>query len=62
MSTKRRLRRKQCGDKVRHASRADAEMACRSVAQAHKLDTNLRPYLCQWCRRWHIGHRGQFAG
>lgn len=54
MSSKRRIRRKQCEGKVRHASRDAAITAVRQMAR--RRDVYLVPYRCQFCKGWHIGH------
>lgn len=53
MSSKRRLRRKMCEGKVRHATRDVAMGAVRKLA---RRDIYTVPYLCRFCGGWHIGH------
>jgi hypothetical protein len=47
MSSKRRVRRKQCGTKIKYATQAEAE--------AHQHG-GLRPYRCDYCGKFHLGH------
>ncbi len=53
MSSKRRLRRKMCEGKVRHATR---ELAMVAVAYHAKRGQYTTTYLCKFCRGWHVGH------
>ena len=53
MSSKRRIRRKMCEGKVRHTSRAAAMVA---VAYHAKRGHYTTPYLCKFCKGWHVGH------
>lgn len=58
MASKRRLnraaRKKECGTKVRYASKAEAERACRDVARREKK--HLSGYRCRFCGFYHWGH------
>ena len=59
MSSKRRLRRKQCETKIKHESRSNAFSALRSLL---KRDNKwfMTVYKCKFCGKWHIGHsKGQ---
>ena len=54
MSSKRRRRRRECGDKHHYADEAEALEAARRRAKAgHRVE----PYKCQFGPHWHIGHR-----
>lgn len=53
MSSKRRVRRNQCGAKVRHATHADAMLHLRSLRSRDPLNA----YRCAFCKGWHVGHR-----
>lgn len=50
MASRRRLRAKSCGGKVRHATMASAWIAAR------KTDGEVKPYRCKWCSAFHVGH------
>jgi hypothetical protein len=53
MSSKRRIRRKSCGGKVRYAAQSAAQI------QANRMWRNgskVRPYKCGFCHGWHNGH------
>ena len=57
MASKRRIRRKACSSKVRHASRADALTAMHKViAAGKKHGGRLNVYYCQFCGGYHFGH------
>lgn len=53
MSSKRRIRRKQCGHKVKFVSLADAH---RRAVELWGKGIRLRAYRCRWCNQFHIGH------
>ena len=56
MSSKRRLRRKVCEGKIRHAS-ADAASIERRKLLKRTLDTSrIDVYPCPFCNGYHIGH------
>ena len=58
MSSKRRIRRNQCGRKVRHSDEAQARRAIWRLKQAYG-DAPLaymNTYRCPHCGAWHIGH------
>lgn len=52
LSSKRRLRRKQCAGKVRY----DYWTARAAVARKWKKGIQLRVYPCDFCAGFHIGH------
>ena len=57
MSSKRRIRRNQCGRKVRHADEAAARRAIWKLAQAYGGGLGyMNAYRCPHCSGWHIGH------
>lgn len=49
-----------CHGKLRHPTRdmADAHIAgLKLTTREHpKRQARLVPYLCIWCRQWHVGH------
>lgn len=51
MASKRRIRRKQCGDKQKY----DGESSALAFAIAHLRRTGQyrRIYRCSWCHKWH---------
>lgn len=55
MASKRRLRRKACGDKVRHPTQT---AAVRHLIKLQRKDfaRGMRSYRCRWCGGWHVGH------
>jgi cytochrome c5 len=57
MSSKRRIRNKQCIDKKRHKSIEDA-YAARS-GHVGAFGKQLHASYCQFCHGWHIGHPKQ---
>jgi hypothetical protein len=54
MASRRRLRRRSCGEKASYASEDEAREAVRQLGR--KGGTWLRQYRCRFCRRWHLGH------
>lgn len=57
MSSKRRIRRNQCGRKVRHDDEAAARRAIWKLAQAYGGALGyMAAYRCPHCSGWHIGH------
>ena len=54
MSSKRRVRRKACTGKIRHATFADAVAAARSLYRAN--GEYLTPYRCRFGHHYHTGH------
>jgi hypothetical protein len=49
-----------CKKKTPYSSKAEAARSMRVLKKSGKFtgDThNLKPYLCNICNRWHIGHR-----
>lgn len=56
MSSKRRLRRKQCGDKTRHSTAADALTHIRNLKDRRRINGTVNAYRCRWCGGYHIGH------
>lgn len=53
MASKRRLRRKECQGKVRHASKEEAMDAIRHGGWAFE---GCHAYYCTICNGWHAGH------
>lgn len=51
MSSKRRLRRRSCGSKVRHKTAEFALLALR-----HTRGRDLNVYHCKFCGGYHVGH------
>lgn len=58
MSSKRHLRRKGCGDKVRHATREAARAHLFGLVRKFDKPSSerLETYQCRFCRGWHVGH------
>ena len=54
VSSKRRIRRKQCDGKIRHKTKEDAHSARYSLQK--KTGEWLRIYKCKFCGGWHVGH------
>lgn len=55
MASKRRVRRKSCQGKARHANEENAWKAVRATQDVvHTI--GLEPYKCAFCGWWHIGH------
>jgi hypothetical protein len=57
MSSKRAIRRRGCEGKQRHESIGRAWAAMQSLVRSGKIyGTVPRPYRCQFCHGWHLGH------
>lgn len=56
MSAKRKLRRRQCGHKMRHAGKLSAILHLKALRR--KDDEVMTVYRCRWCGCWHVGHKG----
>jgi hypothetical protein len=54
MASQRRLRRKQCADKIKHSTEADAAFA--AFLLRREKGALLQPYKCRFCHHWHLGH------
>ena len=48
-------RRRECGQKVRHATEAEARREAELLAQEH--GGRFQAYRCPWCGHWHVGSR-----
>ena len=57
VSSKRRLRRKACQGKVRHPSRALAELQQYELIRARRVRGPLNVYRCLFCKGFHVGRR-----
>jgi rubrerythrin len=53
MASKRRLRRKACGDKQRHDSEDAAKR--HAIHLRKKTEVYYQTYKCKFCGKWHIG-------
>lgn len=58
MSSKRAIRRRTCGHKIRHTT---VEAARVHIGQLHhaKGYCPMNAYRCSFCGGWHVGHRGR---
>jgi hypothetical protein len=56
MASKRQVKARSCGGKVRFESQARAKSAVTSLMQ-NRLEVRIHEYRCKYCRLWHIGHR-----
>ena len=55
MSSKRRLRRRSCGIKVRHKTAQKAYVQIISLRRSGKCSGSLAVYHCKFCGGWHVG-------
>lgn len=55
MSSKRRMRRKQCTYKVRHKNKNGAYSALRRVYKNNINNHRLHVYKCNFCGGYHLG-------
>lgn len=56
MASKRRLRRKGCGRKIRYTSQAEALAGLKALTREKGHQGYLTPYHCQFCNGYHFGH------
>lgn len=56
MSSKRRLRRNQCGRKNRHKTVENAMFEVRYIRKINPGTPRLNVYRCQFCGFYHVGH------
>lgn len=56
MASKRRLRRKTCGNKARYPSQEAALNAIKALFRARGFQGYLAPYRCPFCNAFHYGH------
>ena len=56
MSSKRRLRRKQCLHKNRHKSAQAATFEIIAILKRHGHRGHICPYRCPFCGMYHVGH------
>ncbi len=59
MSSRRRVRRRECTRKRAYSSEEEARRVVRSFRRSLPAYDGrwLYPYRCPWCRQWHIGNR-----
>lgn len=55
MASKRHLRRKQCGTKIRHATKGGAQY--HAYLLMRKGEKIIGWYYCKFCNGWHVGHK-----
>jgi hypothetical protein len=55
MASKRRIRRQQCGRKIKYHTRHEAATAAYKSEQKFK-DGWMDAYKCPFCKCWHVGH------
>lgn len=60
MASKRRQRRKQCGDKIPHSHQTAVQEAIRRSRAAGAVEV-FDAYPCPVCGAWHVGHRPKFV-
>jgi len=54
MSSKRAIRRRECGGKIQYDTMAKAVKACWTYQQ--EFGGWMRAYRCKFCKQFHIGH------
>lgn len=57
MSSKRRLRRRQCENKQTHTTEQEAWKHCDHLKI--RFQQRWRPYKCRFCGKWHVGRPGR---
>ncbi len=56
MASLRRLRRKACTGKIRHATALDAFTHIRALHRKQVWQGHLNAYKCRFCNGYHVGH------
>lgn len=56
MSSRRRVRARECTGKVKHETEAAARRALAVSARRPKFEGTVGVYRCRFCRGWHLGH------
>lgn len=59
MSSKRAIRRRVCGRKIRHNSESAARNHIAHLHRRKGWQGHLNAYRCGFCGGWHIGHDGR---
>lgn len=62
MASKRHIRRKVCGGKVRHTSSNAAYAAINALRRNCRVNGRMNAYRCRFCKGWHIGHANGQGG
>lgn len=55
MASKRRIRRKQCGNKERYDTAQEALAVIAELRRKDKLRGHTTPYKCKFCGKFHFG-------
>lgn len=61
MASKRRIRRKECGSKIRYATVELANAFIHSLFRLGKKQGWLSAYKCKHCNGYHVGHPNKAA-
>lgn len=56
VSSKRRIRRKACKSKIRHADGPAGRAALSALNRNKGYEGPMNVYACRFCGGWHIGH------
>ena len=56
MASKRPIRRKKCGNKVRYPTQEEAMNGIYRLLRGGKADGCVHPYKCNFCGGYHFGH------
>lgn len=57
MATKRLLRKKSCGNKIRYDTKQDAILAGVKVKYKTRDTSYIDGYYCKFCKHYHWGHK-----
>ena len=58
MASKRRIRRKACGKKIRYETAKDAGAGRHALNRSKGYQGQMNVYRCPFCGGYHIGHAG----
>lgn len=59
VSSKRHVRKSQCGKKIKFKKYADAIEACHAYKRKFGLTENVKVYHCKFCDYYHFGHQNE---
>jgi len=62
MASKRKLRKRECGDKRRYGTMADAARHLAWLRNLNPSFNNVGAYHCGFCGSFHLGHSGALTG
>lgn len=56
------FRTRSCLQKAQYKSKGHATYTLNKWKEKDKVDEDIRPYHCNFCDKWHLGHRPKYEG